>query len=89
AIMGRANAGHGWHVAGAELQALHEALVIYAAQVELCSYGEFLNAHELVRRRVSQAIARGKAGQVGGCVVHSRPHPAAAADSAPASQEQI
>lgn len=52
----RVNAGRGWTLYAAELQALREGIWLYGLQLEHCSAGEHLRAIELVRRRVSAAL---------------------------------
>lgn len=74
-LMMRANAGRGWAVSSQEIERLNECLVIFCAQLGLCSGGEYLDAFQLVQRRVSQAIAKAIRGDsTGPCVIHERPH---------------
>jgi hypothetical protein len=74
-LMGRVHAGRGWTLYGPEVGALREGLWLYGVQLSYCSAGEHLRAIELVRNRISGALA-GNAGPR--ATVHQAPGEAAA-----------
>ena len=59
ALMERAHAQQrrGWTLYGPELSALREGVWLYGAQIELCSAGEHLRAIDIVRNRITGALA--------------------------------
>lgn len=57
ALMDRVRAGRGWTLYAAELTALREGHWLYGVQLDHCSAGEHLRAIEVVRRRISGALA--------------------------------
>lgn len=61
AQMGRVQAGRGWTLYGPEIGALRDGLWLYGVQLTYCSAGEHIRAIELVRNRISAALA-GNAG---------------------------
>ena len=72
ALMSRVQAGAGWTLDGRELAAIGECVVVYRAQVELCSRGEHQRAEELVRRRIDAALRAGP-GRTGKQLIHAHP----------------
>lgn len=66
-LMGRAKQGRGWTLYGPELTALRESVWLYSVQINLCSAGEHLRAIDIVRNRITGALA-GNASR--GAVVH-------------------
>jgi len=56
-LMDRVRDGRGWTLYAAELVALREGHWLYGVQLDHCSAGEHLRAIEVVRRRISGALA--------------------------------
>lgn len=57
ALMGRAKAATGWTMYGPEVKAIDDALWVYQTQLKFCSQHEHARAEDMVRNRISQALA--------------------------------